>query len=272
MERTELTSSSIKTPDIRVRMGKVSESADFNNVTSSLQLDEEHPGIDEVTGAYEDVSERERIIRKYGEYHYMNIRFWVFMILAVIISTFSAIAVYTGTGTVNNRDGRGTKESVYQKLDKPPLSPSLELVIIGFIIFYGLLGYLTYHVYKERNCYNYRQSGLFFMIMIYALSLWWLVIFYSQSTPSDASIILIITIVGLLGYMAMIYAFSEHEQDKIWVLLLGVIWLLYLLYFNIGVINKNPTYVPPPIEKCSCLGDPDERVNRFNNFERHSII
>jgi len=256
MERTQL-----RYPEADFkRMGKVHILDDTDKITSSLQLDEPRPGIEEVEGAYDPLTDpQEKLIRKYGEYHPRNVRFWLFMIGALIISTLTAIAVYTGTTT-----------DEYKNLKKPTLTPSPEVVIIGIAVFFVFISYVAYHMFKEKNKQIYRNGGIFMMIVLYAMVLWWTVVFFGQNTPSDASFILSLIIVLLIGWIALIIFTKNEDHDKVYLLVLGLLWFIYLFWFNLEIVNLNPTRAPEKIEKCDCFDG--DRADDLSKLRRNQLV
>ena len=232
-------------------------------ITSSISEDEPHPGMDEVEGAYYDAAQdpREEKIKRCGEYGSHNYRFWVFMFAALAISVLMFVAIHVGSRDVE-----------YKLLKLPAFSPIPEFVIAGFVAFYFITAFVAYHSWKEKNGSTYRNGSLFLMLVVWALTLWWAVLFYGQHSENDASVALYGAIIALIIWTSLVLCRSKYDREKSYLLILGLAWLAYLLYFNVGTINNLPCKKGDILPQCECFGDKGTRINRFERFRRHTII
>lgn len=245
------------------RTGKVTHRDPWPD--SSLLEDEPRPGMDEVEGSFYDAANDPHEIKNklYGEYASHNYQFWGFMFGALAISVMLLATVRIGISDLQ-----------FKLMEEPNFSPPNELVIAGMIVFYFLTAYVVYHNWKQRNGPTYRRATLFFMIVTWALTLWWAVVFYAQHSPRDSNVILFLAMISLIIWIVIVMNRGKYDQSRIWLLLLGLVWLVYLFYYNIGVVKLLPKIQREVLEKCvcECFGDPDFRNNRFERAARHTIV
>lgn len=249
------------------RLGKLNVRPD--TVITSLPvagegLDEPHPGIDEIEGAFYDAAydPQEQLIRKCGEYSSANYRFWFFLFGALAFSVLMFMAVFIGF-----------RDREFLILDEPIGAPKPEIVIVGFVIFAFLTAYVAYHNWKERNGPTFRNGCVFLLIATWIFALWWAVLFYAQHSERDSSVSLFLSIFALIIWIHIVLTRGKYDQMRVYLLILALAWLAYLLYYNIGIIKNLPCPDPTTfLSKDVNFGTKSARENRFERFRRNTII
>ncbi len=243
------------------RLGKINMRDDYLQTNTSLNQDEIRPGMDEIEGAFYDASsdKHEHLNKIHGEYGDHNIFFWSFMFGALFASFLTFLIII-----------KASKERLFTALEKPKFSPDPRLVIFGLVGFFFITAFVCYYNFKSKNGPTFRHGSLFLMVVLWGLALWWTVLFYGYHSEKDASFILFLGIVILIVWSWMIVCKGKHDTDNVWLLILSISWLLYLLYYNIGILNNNK--LPLNLILDSQFGDRGARKNRFERFRRHTIV
>jgi len=238
------------------KIGKVGYTYD-----GALNQDEVRPGMDEMEGAFYDAEsdKQEHLNRICGEFGGHNIAFWGFMFGALALSFLSFILIKFGS-----------EERSFTALEEPKLAPLPGIVIAGLVFFYFVTGYVCYHNWKTKNGPTFRHGCLFLTVVLWALTLWWVVLFYAQHSEKDSNFILFLSIIVIMIWIWLISCKAKHDKEKLWLLVLGAGWLLYLFYYNIGIINEN--ILPLNFIPDTDFGDKGARKNRFERFRRHTIV
>lgn len=240
------------------RVGKLNRGYDYS---ADLDQDEIRPGMDEIEGAFYDAAfdKNEHINKICGEYGDHNLRFWGFIFGALAVSILAFVSIYMGSD-----------DRLFTALEEPSFSPLPKFVIAGLVAFFFLTGFVCYHNWKDKNGPTFRHGCLFLMVFLWGLTLWWTVLFYAQHSEKDASFVLFLCITVLVIWIWLITCRAKYDKSKLWLLVLGLVWLSYLFYYNVGILNNND--LPLNFIPDSGFGDRGNRTNRFERFRRHTIV
>ena len=97
----------------------------------------------------------------------------------------------------------------------------------------------AYHMFKYHNNKIVRYGSVFLMVGVFILVLMWGLILFSSNRPRDAMLFLVIATLLVIGWI-ILSKFNKPDNDEVlYPLGLGLVWLIYLLYFTLGIINEN---------------------------------
>lgn len=161
------------------------------------------------------------------EYHPTNMKFWWYMIIALFFIVLVVASEYTGV----------TKDW-FKDLDLPPGARNNEIIAIGNIFFILIITWIAYHVNTSNNSNGYKQGSTFFLGISYVFFLAWIASMYGDTTARNASLFLVFLIVLMAIAMWVIWPLESFENKR-YVLAIASVWLIYLLYFNLGVVVLN---------------------------------
>jgi len=154
--------------------------------------------------------------------------------LIMIILIFTAIMV-----AIVNKG----YQFIYNKINKPPISPSAEIAMGGWAIILFFLGFSTY---RARVCANKLENTKLFMnaaivdtlfILLLSLFILWLISFYGAGAFNTALILSIIQLIFSIIALGLFYQISKIAGIS---MLPIVIWLCYIVYINFQVVRLNP--------------------------------
>ncbi len=163
------------------------------------------------------------------EYHHCNLNFWWFIMGAIIISLLLFIVEYSE---------RGVESEWYKNLELFPGSPDPVVLFLINTVFFLLLAWVTYHMFKHTNLQIVRYGAVFLMVAVFVTMLIWSLVLFSSNDPRVAMLFLIFVGIMLIGWI-LLSVFNNNNNELLIPLGLGFGWILYLLYFNLGIINNN---------------------------------
>jgi len=169
---------------------------------------------------------KEYIIGSVSEYHHSNMKFWGYMIIAFVVMVLSTTSVWTGITT-----------DWYKSLELP-IGTNAEIVAIGNVIFLFLITFIAYHLHKDRYSKGIRQGSIFFLIAGYLLFLAWGADLFGSEAPNNAALYLTFLCV-LMAIALWVIWYLPAFVYKRWVLVLASLWLLYLMYYTVGILVLN---------------------------------
>jgi len=121
--------------------------------------------------------------------------------------------------------------SIYNSISKPPLSPPGFIFPITWSVLYLLMGISLYLIKKEKNS---RGMLLFFIQLV--INLIWPIVFFSLRWFLISSLL----IIWLLYFVTlMIKEFYYIKKSAAYLQLPYLIWLIFALYLNIGIVILN---------------------------------
>lgn len=165
-----------------------------------------------------------------SEYHHSNMKFWGYMIIAFIVMVLATVAVWTGA-----------TRPWYQSLEEP-FATNSNVVVIGNVFFLAFITFIAYHLHKDHYSRGIRQGSIFFLGMGYILLLAWAATLYGSELPRNAALWLTFLCAFMAIALWIIWDMPAFK-DKKWLLYLAALWLLYLLYYTVGLIVLNENRV-----------------------------
>lgn len=142
-----------------------------------------------------------------------------YIVITLIIGSVPSIFVYT-----NN---------VYEKLNKPFLSPPGILFPIVWSILFILMGVSIYRVNKYKRNYENPNFIYFFQLIVNSL---WTPIFFGLNFYFFAFLWLILLIVLVL---IMYRTFYKIDKTSAYINIPYIIWLLFAGYLNLFIFILN---------------------------------
>ena len=122
----------------------------------------------------------------------------------------------------------------YRSMIQAPLSPPTWLFAPVWVILYVLMGYAAYLVWKSEDAGREHAIKLYAVKLV--LHLLWPLIFFRLGAMWVAVVVLCVLVA--LAYRTM-RCFSAIDQKAGRVFWPYLIWILYLLYLNIGFAVMN---------------------------------
>ncbi len=165
-----------------------------------------------------------------NEYHHGNMTFWWFIMGAILISFFLFIVEYSENGV---------RSEFFSELELFPGSPDPVLIFLGNSFLFFMAAWSAYHMFKQHNTKIVRYGGIFLMVGVFILVLMWGLLLFSSYRFRAAMLYLIIATLVVIVWI-ILSKYNEPDNNEILLPLgLGLIWLIYLLYYTLGIINKN---------------------------------
>lgn len=124
--------------------------------------------------------------------------------------------------------------SVYDLINKPPLSPPGILFPIIWLILYILMGISYYIVIKKGEKYSGEVKLIYFLQLIIN-ALWTPIFFYFKQYFLAFTWILMIIVLVIF----MITKFYKIDKKAAYLQLPYIVWLIYAAYLNFGVFVLN---------------------------------
>ncbi len=128
----------------------------------------------------------------------------------------------------------GNFSALYGILERPPLSPPGFIFPILWAILYALMGFSAYLIYNTDDTERIKS------LWIYAAQLFfnflWSIVFFRFEAFQGALLILIALAVLVIW---MILRFYKIRKTAALVNLPYLLWILYALYLNIGIVVLN---------------------------------
>ena len=122
----------------------------------------------------------------------------------------------------------------YRGMIQAPLSPPTWLFAPVWVIMYVLMGYAAYLVWKSEDADRERAIKLYAAKL--ALHMLWPLIFFRLGTMWIAAIVLC-TLIVLAHKTMRLFSAIDPKAGRLF--LPYLIWILYLLYLNIGFAVMN---------------------------------
>lgn len=124
--------------------------------------------------------------------------------------------------------------NIYQKLNKPPLSPPKIVFPIAWTIIYILMGISSYKIYISKNLN--KNDALKNYILQLIINLLWSIIFFGLKKYLFALIWIILLILLVLK---MIKKYFYIEKIAAYLQIPYILWLLFATYLNFGIYLLN---------------------------------
>lgn len=145
--------------------------------------------------------------------------FWIF--ITILIGTLPSIFVFKNM-------------SMYDKLNRPPLSPPGILFPIAWTILYILMGISIYRVTSTNNK-NKDNAKLIYIIQLVVNALW-TPIFFGLKEYFLAFLFILMLIVLVI---TMISVFFKIDKVSAYLQIPYILWLLFASYLNFGIFVLN---------------------------------
>ncbi len=150
---------------------------------------------------------------------------WKPLIISLSISL--GVWVLSGLLTMNNY-------SIYEKINKPPLSPPGWVFPIVWIILYFLMGISSYLVWTS-NYKNKRPAIIAYGLQLIINFLWPIIFFnFELFLLSFFWILLLIVLVVIT-----IVLFKNINSFASWLLVPYLLWIIFACYLNYGIAMYN---------------------------------
>ena len=158
---------------------------------------------------------------------------WWFMLGAVGISMFIYLVIFNDRRGVNSSD-------LYERFDKYPLSPSPVLVFILLSFVGVLLAFVAHFMFSSSNRKIIRYGAVMMLILSYIGILVWCLSLFVSHSPRNSMFVLILLIAVIIGWFLLASSLNDNYID--WGLIVSLVILFYLTYYNLGLIDLNPWY------------------------------
>ena len=148
----------------------------------------------------------------------------VFCAISLLVGILSALL------TKGNMD-------IYEQIKTPPLSPPGTLFPIVWTVLFVLMGIGAGMVYRRRNENpTNAQKGLRFFGAQLVINLLWSILFFNGRAygPCIFVLCLLLTLVGIMSY-----CFGRVKRVAGWIQIPYILWLVFALYLNIGIVILN---------------------------------
>lgn len=188
------------------------------------------------------------------EFHHTNMTFWWFIFGAIAISLFLYTVLFQPFGV---------DSSWYKNLKKYPGSGAPQTIWIGSVFMSFMLAWATYQMFKDHNIKIIRYGGIFLMVGIYVCMLFWSLLLYDSRSPRNS--MLFLTFAWLMVSLFIILSLwsNAYSYEIFLPLCLAFLWLLYLMYYNAGIVNENDDSLFKNFS--DIYGPDDELTNRINH-------
>lgn len=124
--------------------------------------------------------------------------------------------------------------SIYNELNKPPLSPPSILFPIFWTILYILMGISIYIIVK-KNSKDINEAKLIYYIALVTNALWTPIFFgFKEYFLAFLWIVMLIVFVS-----AMIIKFYKIDKVSAYLQIPYIIWLIFAAYLNFGIVVLN---------------------------------
>lgn len=128
--------------------------------------------------------------------------------------------------------------SLFNEINKPPLSPPSWLFPVAWTILYILMGIASYLIYKNKNVFFYEERDR--ALLLYAVQLifnfLWSIIFFNMKQYVFAFIWLII----LWGLILMLMINAKRVNKIAYYLLIPyILWVSFAGYLNLMIAILN---------------------------------
>lgn len=124
--------------------------------------------------------------------------------------------------------------SVYQTLDKPPLSPPGIVFPIVWTILYILMGISSYLIFN--TCHKERKKALIVYFFQLFLNLLWPILFF---TCQNYFLSLLELLFLIYVVIKMIILFFTINKTAGYLQIPYLLWLLFASYLNMGIVFLN---------------------------------
>lgn len=124
--------------------------------------------------------------------------------------------------------------TVYQMLEKPPLTPPNIIFPIVWTILYILMGISSYIVYTSDDPYKDRALTIYGVQLFF--NFFWSIIFFGFSQYFVAFIWIIFLIISII---AMIYTFYKVNPFAAYLQIPYLIWCIFAAYLNLSIYLLN---------------------------------
>lgn len=130
----------------------------------------------------------------------------------------------------------GSSRSVYNTLDKPPLSPPGFLFPIVWTILYILMGVATYVMLKSNGFGPDKKKALLIFYAQLLVNFIWPIVFFKLELFGFAFLIIL-----LLDFLVAITVLAYYRLEPLagYLLIPYLIWILFATYLNLAIAIIN---------------------------------
>ena len=124
---------------------------------------------------------------------------------------------------------------LYEAVSQPPLSPPPSVFPIVWTILYVLMGIASYLVFETRSESGKKALTLYAFYLV--LNFLWPLVFFGKGAFLAALFLIAAQIILLAGMLPPYY---EANKTAALLILPVLIWSIFALYLNAGVLYLNP--------------------------------
>ena len=149
---------------------------------------------------------------------------WLLLALCVMIPVVTGCvsSVIIGKGVLD-----------YKGLAKPPLAPSGWMFSIIWLLLYLLIGVALYLIMINQDVgFRERKMGLWLFGGQLFFNFLWNILFFKFGLRFNGFLVIIIIICSVV---MMSLVFKRIDKKAFYLLIPYMVWLVFLLYFNIGM-------------------------------------
>lgn len=157
--------------------------------------------------------------------------YWWFTFGAIIVGLLLVAVIYDPSG--------GVKSDWYCHLEFYPLSGDPTFIWLGNAFAALMFSLAAYQMFRYSNQKIVRYGAVFLLVSVYISMLIWALSVYTTHSLRNGLLYIIFGLVLLGGWIALSCLHIENNRDIVLPLGLGFIWLLYLIYYTWGIIDKN---------------------------------
>jgi hypothetical protein len=157
--------------------------------------------------------------------------YWWFIFGGITLALFLAMVEY--------KPDTGVKYEWYNSLEFYPGTGDPVIILLGNAFAALMFAWAAYHMFAYSNQKIVRFGAVFLMVAVFISLLVWSLALFSSHAVGNAMFFLSIGLVLLGGWIILSF-WNIPDNDQILLpLVLGFIWIVYLLYFTWGIIQLN---------------------------------
>ena len=149
------------------------------------------------------------------------------------------IAIPVAMGVISAMITGGAMKK-FGQFNQPPFSPPAWLFPVAWTILYVLMGIASYFIFamkpKDKKEAKFRTTALVLYVAQLVLNFVWSPIFF---LANNYFVALIVLLVMWLMTIVVMFLIRERSMPAMWCLLPYVLWCLFAMYLNVGIMLLN---------------------------------
>lgn len=207
------------------------------------------------------------------EYHPNCMDFWWFIFGAIAVSIFLAMVEFNqdGVSFSHRKDGDNNHHedhnnhhenhnnhhhdntNWFKDLEFFPGTGDPIIIMLGNTFAALMFAWAAYHSYNRSNPQIIRYGSILLMVGIYIFLLAWALTLYSSHRLRTSLLSLVFALIFIVVWLVLAnISRGNYIMDITLPLILGLLWVIYLIYFVTGIIVKN-----------------EDNINNKNNNTNH---